>query len=274
MALKVLIIEDEIPAQRLLKETLQEINFETEVVACLNSIKSAVEWFHNNQHPEIVLFDIQLSDGLSFEIFKQVKIESMIIFTTAYDEYTMQAFKVNSLDYLLKPIEKDELQAAFEKYQQYNKQFMQEKNASIDFTELASIIKNEKQEYRKRFLIHSNESFFHIPVEQVAFFYSTQGITFAVTFKKREYPINFSLESLKEQLHPDIFFKINRQFIINIEAIKKVHTYFHGKLKLEINPPHSEDIVVGKDKAPEGQALWVFKNLWRKPNRLFHYCKS
>lgn len=249
MALKVLIIEDEIPAQRLLKETLQEINFETKVVGCLNSIKSAIEWFQNNTHPEIVLLDIQLSDGLSFEIFKQVKIESMIIFTTAYDEYVLQAFKVNSLDYLLKPIEKDELQAAFEKYQQYNKQFIQEKNTNIDFTELASLIKNEKSEYRKRFLIQSNESFFHISVKQIAFFYSMQGITFAVTFKKREYPINFSLESLKEQLHPDNFFKINRQFVINIDAIKRVHSYFQGKLKLEIEPSHSEDIVVGKDKA-------------------------
>lgn len=249
MALKVLIIEDEIPAQRLLKETLQEINFETEVVDCLNSIKSALEWFKNNPHPEIVLLDIKLSDGLSFEIFKQVKVESMIIFTTAYDEYAMQAFKVNSLDYLLKPIEKDELQAALEKYQQYNKQFIQEKNYGIDFSELASLIKNEKTEYRKRFLIQSNESFFHIPVDQIAFFYSMQGITFAVTFKKREYPVNFSLESLKEQLHPGTFFKINRQFIINIEAIKRVHTYFQGKLKLEVHPSHSEDVIIGKDKA-------------------------
>lgn len=249
MALKVLIIEDEIPAQRLLKETLQEINVETEVVDCLNSIQSAVEWFQNNTHPEIVLLDIQLSDGLSFEIFKQVKVESMIIFTTAYDEYAMQAFKVNSLDYLLKPIEKDELQVAFEKHQQYNKQFIQEKNSSIDFTQLASLIKNEKPEYRKRFLIQSNESFFHLPIEKIALFYSIQGITFAVTFEKREYPINFSLENLKEQLKPEHYFKVNRQIIINIEAIKRVHSYFNGKLKLETQPMHSEDIVVGKDKA-------------------------
>ncbi len=247
--MKVLIIEDEMPAQRLLKETLQEINFETEVVDCLNSIKSAVEWFQNNQHPEIVLLDIQLSDGLSFEIFKRVKIESMIIFTTAYDEYAMQAFKVNSLDYLLKPIEKDELQAAFEKYQQYNKQFIQEKNANIDFSELASLIKNEKPEYRKRFLIQSNESFFQLSIEQIAFFYSMQGITFAVTFEKREYPVNFSLESLKGQLNPESFFKVNRQIIINIDTIKKIHSYFNGKLKLETQPTHSEDIVIGKDKA-------------------------
>ena len=130
--IKVVLIEDEIPAQRLLKETLQEVNFETEVVVCLNSIKSAVKWFQNNPHPEIVLLDIQLSDGLSFEIFKQVNIESSIIFTTAFDEYAIQAFKVNSIDYLLKPIEKDELQTAFEKYDQYNTPFIQEKNSTIE----------------------------------------------------------------------------------------------------------------------------------------------
>jgi two-component system response regulator LytT len=247
--IKVLIIEDEIPAQRLLKETLQEIDIKTEVVCCLNSIKSAVEWFKNNSHPDIVLLDIQLSDGLSFEIFKQVNIESSIIFTTAYDEYAIQAFKVNSIDYLLKPVEKDELQTAFEKYQHYNKQFIQEKNSYIDFSELAALIKSEKTEYRKRLLIQSNESFFHLPVDDIALFYSMQGITFAVTFEKREYPVNFSLENLKDQLQPDNFFKINRQFIVNIDAIKRVHSYFNGKLKLEIEPSYAEDIVVGKDKA-------------------------
>lgn len=251
MALKVLIIEDEIPAQRLLKETLKEITIETEVVDCINSIKSAVNWFNNNPHPEIVLLDIQLSDGLSFEIFKQVKIESMIIFTTAYDEYAIQAFKVNSLDYLLKPIEKEDLQIAFEKHQQYSKQFIQEQSSSIDFSQLASLIKNEKPEFRKRFLIQSNESFFYLPVEKIALFYSMQGITFAVTFEKREYPVNFSLESLKEQLNPNSFFKINRQIIINIESIKRVHSFFKGKLKLEIQPEHTEDIIVGKDKAAD-----------------------
>ena len=247
--IKVLIIEDEIPAQRLLKETLQEMDIKTEVIGCLNSIKSSVEWFQNNPHPDIVLLDIQLSDGLSFEIFKQVTIESSIIFTTAFDEYAIQAFKVNSIDYLLKPVEKDELQIAFEKYYQYNTQFIHEKNSYIDFSELAALIKSEKTEYRKRFLIQSNESFFHIDTEQIAFLFSKQGISIAKTFEEREYPINFSLQSLKEQLNPDQFFKVNRQVIINIETIKKVHSYFDGKLKIETIPTHSEDIIIGKDKA-------------------------
>lgn len=249
MALKIIIIEDEIPAQRLLKETLQDINIATEVVTCLNSIKSTVDWFLNNPHPDIVLLDIQLSDGVSFEIFNQVRIESMIIFTTAYDEYAMQAFKVNSLDYLLKPIEKEELHAAFVKYHNYNKQFIKETNANIEYSRIATLIKNEKKEYRKRFLIQSNETFIYLPVEEIALFYSMQGITFAMTFEKREFPINFSLESLKVQLNPDNYFKINRQIIINIESIQKIRSYFNGKLKLDTRPSYSEDIVIGKDKA-------------------------
>ncbi len=237
--MRVLIIEDEIPAQRLINDLLQGIDPEIEILGCLNSVKSAVAWFKENVHPDIVLLDIQLSDGLSFAIFKEVQVDSMIVFTTAYDEYAMQAFKVNSLDYLLKPVEKEELQSALEKYAQYSKQFIQKKNTTTDFDEVATFLMNERREYRKRFLIQSNE----------AFFYTTQRITFAVTFEKREYPVNFALETLKEQLDQDMFFKISRQYIVNIKAIKKVHTYFQRKLKIETNPPHSEDIIVGKDKA-------------------------
>ena len=141
------------------------------------------------------------------------------------------------------------LRAEWRKLAIANYAIEKDQNTSIDFTELASLISSQKTEYRKRFVIHSNDSFFHLPVTDIALFYSTQGITFAVTFEKREYPVNFSLENLKDQLQPDNFFKINRQFIVNIDAIKRVHSYFNGKLKLEIEPSYAEDIVVGKDKA-------------------------
>ncbi|KPA16270.1 two-component system response regulator [Candidatus Magnetomorum sp. HK-1] len=247
--IKVLIIEDEIPAQRLLKDMLAELDYEIEVVGCLNSIKSSLEWIKNNPQPELVLMDIQLSDGISFDILEQVSIDSMIIFTTAYDEYAIQAFKVNSLDYLLKPIDKDELKAAFEKYEQYIKKFITHKNVEIDYTEVASIIKKVEPNYRKHFLIEAHDYFFQLPVEQIAYFLILQKITFAVTFDKKKYPINFSLQKLKEQLNPDLFFKVNRQLIINNKAIKKVHSFFQGKLVIDVKPDHSEKIIVGKDKA-------------------------
>ncbi len=254
--MRVLIIEDELPAQRLIEDLIKEIDADIDIVGCLNSIVSSVEWLKENEHPEIILLDIQLSDGLSFEIFKQVAIFSMIIFTTAYDEYAMQAFKVNSLDYLLKPIDKQELQLAFEKYHQYSKQFIREKNSVTDFSEIASLINSERKEYRKRFVIQSNESFYYLPVSEIAFFYITEGVTFAVTYEKREYLINVTLESLTEQLNPNDYFRVNRQFIININAIKRVHIHFNGKLKIETEPTFSQEILVVKNKVA-GFKRWI-----------------
>jgi two-component system response regulator LytT len=247
--IKVLIIEDELQAQQLLKDMLSELDYNFEIVNCLNSVKSSVEWFKNNPHPELVLLDIQLSDGISFSIFENISIESMIIFTTSYDEYAIQAFKVNSLDYLLKPIDKDELNNAIDKFFCYGKRFIRKKNFEIDYNEIASIIKKNKSQYRKRFLIQTNEDFLQLPVEEIAYFFSLQKITFAVTFNKKKYPLNFSLENLKEQLDPEKFFKVNRQIIININAIEKINSYFQGKLVINTIPEHSEKIIIGKDKA-------------------------
>lgn len=247
--MKVLIIEDELPAQRILKDMLGELKREIEIVGCLNNVKTSVEWFKNHPHPEIVLLDIQLSDGISFDILKQVTIESMIIFVTAFDKYAIQAFKVNSIDYLLKPIDLDELENAFKKYDNYSSNFLKTKNKEINYEEILSAIKNSKPNYRNRFLIHSNESFYQLPVSEISYFYSSNKITFAVTFEKRKVQIDSSLENLIEQLNPEQFFKINRQFIVNMEAIEKVNMYFGGKLIVQTKPQHSEKIIVGKDKA-------------------------
>jgi len=247
--IKVLIIEDEAPAQRLLKEMLATLDYHIEVVGCVNSIKSSVEWFENNPHPEIVLLDIQLSDGISFDILKQVRIDSMIIFTTAYDEYAIQAFKVNSLDYLVKPFDADDLKAAFEKYEFYSSKFIKQKNTQIDYSEIAARIGSAEVQYRKRFLIQTNEDFLQLPVEEIAYFHSMHKMTFAVTFHQSKYHVNLSLGSLIEQLDPEMFFKVNRQLIINIDAIQKIQSYFQGKLVIKSKPAHSEKIIVGKDKA-------------------------
>lgn len=247
--MKILIIEDELPAQRMMEDMLKAMDQSIEVLACLKSVAESVKWFNSHPHPEIVLLDIQLSDGISFDILKQVKVKSMIIFTTAYDEYAIQAFRVNSLDYLLKPIEKSDLEGAFKKYESYSKRFLRNRNEQIDYSEILEAMQQTKQEYRKRFLIQSNESFYHLPVKEIAYFYSMEKITFAVTMERREYPIDFSLESLKEQLNPDDFFKVNRNFIVGMGSIKKVNSYFSGKLTLELQPAHRERIIIGKDKA-------------------------
>ena len=247
--MRVLIIEDEIPAQRLLTDLLNGMGRDIDIAGCLGNVRESIEWFKQNPHPEIVLLDIQLSDGVSFDIMKEVNIESLIIFVTAYDEYAIRAFKVNSLDYLLKPVEPHELEAAFQKYDNYSQKFIRTKNLDTNYDELISVIKNPRPGYRKRFLIRSDKSWFRLPVEEIAYFYSLQKITFAVTFGKKEYPVDFSLENLKEQLDPDAFFKINRQFIVNLDAISRVHFWFQGKLVLDLTPAPTEKPVVGKDKA-------------------------
>jgi DNA-binding LytR/AlgR family response regulator len=247
--MRVLIIEDEIPAQRMLKMMLAEIDPSIEVVGCLNSVQSAVTWFQTKPHPELVLLDIQLSDGISFEILEQVTIDSLIIFTTAFDEYAIQAFKVNSLDFLLKPIEQEELQTAISKYTTYSQKFRRHLQSEINFMEIASLINNAKTQYRKRFLIQLNESFLQLSVEDTAFFMSENKQTSAITFDQKNYNINVSLQDLIEQLDPTLFFKVNRQLIINIKAIQKIHSYFQGKLVIKTKPAFSKEVIVGKDKA-------------------------
>jgi DNA-binding LytR/AlgR family response regulator len=175
----------------------------------------------------------------------------MIIFITAFDEYAIRAFKVNSLDYLLKPVDSGDLKKAFEKYGMYSRNFLKNKNNETNFDEILSAIKNASPNYRKHFLIKTHESFFRLAAGDVAFFYSTHKITFAVTFISREYPLDISLDNLREQLDPEQFFKINRQIIVNSVAIEKIHAYFQGKLVVETQPRHSEKIIVGKDKAAE-----------------------
>lgn len=249
--MKVLIIEDEIPAQRMLSSMLNELAEDIEIVGVIGNVEAAIKWFKTNKHPDIVLMDIQLSDGISFDILESVKVDSMLIFTTAFDDYAIQAFKVNSIDYILKPYELDDLRRAFDKYKTYNKTFLQEKNAAVNFSEITQSINNSKTDYRKRFLIHSGESFYKLPVNDIAYFYSSNKITFAVTFSSREVPIDISLEKLQEQLDPISYFKINRQFILNIESILKIHSFFDGKLVVDTKPQHKEKIIVGKDKAAE-----------------------
>ncbi len=247
--MKYLIIEDEVPAQRLVGDLLRELRPGWEAAACLDSIESAVNWLNNHPHPGVIFMDIQLSDGLSFDILEQVDIESMIIFTTAYDEYAVRAFRVNSIDYLLKPIKKGELAEAVEKYERYTKKMFLSRNKTIDAAELAKAIKEAKPKYRTRFLVSIGEVFFPLPVERAAYIFSRHRITSAMTFEGKRHVIDFTLDRLEEQLDPQRFFRVNRQFIVNIEAVLKVHTFFNGKLVLETRPGYDEKVIISREKA-------------------------
>lgn len=251
-----MIIEDEVPAQRLMEALVRELRPGWQAAACLDSVESAVNWLNQHPHPELVFMDIQLSDGLSFDILEQVEIEGMIIFTTAYDEYAVRAFRVNSIDYLLKPIKKSELAEALERFEQYPGRMFRGWNKAIDAAGLLNAIKEAKLKYRARFLISVGEAFFPLPVEKVAYIYSRHRVTSAVSFEGKRHVIDFTLDRLEEQLDPEMFFRVNRQFIVNIEAVSRVHTFFNGKLLLETRPGYDEKVTISREKARLFK-LWI-----------------
>ena len=250
------IIEDEIPAARLLNKMLTELRPEWEILVLPGNVEGAVKWYQDNPHPDILFLDIQLTDGVSFSFIEQANPESMIVFTTAYDEYAIRAFKANSIDYLLKPIDKERLGEALEKYEKLTSKFYKEFNKQGDILEILQNITNPAKKYRTRFLISGEDKLFTLQVDDIAYFYSENKITFAVTKQNREFIIDLSLDKLMEQLDPDVFFRSNRQTVVSINAIVKVESYFLGKAILHVKPPFKDKIIVSRDKiAP--LKLWL-----------------
>ncbi len=248
--MRVLIVEDELPAQRMLSAILQELASDITIAAVKDSVESTVEWLRNNEHPDLIFLDIHLSDGLSFNIFKHIEPESMIVFITAYDQYALNAFTVNSIDYLLKPVKKADIERTIEKYRNLSQTLIKSRNSSTDFSALIEQVKLKKSEYRSRFLISIGDELLTVPVENIAFFLSIQSSTYAFTHKNRKYMLDLSLEKLSEQLNPDKFFRTSRKSIVNIDSIKKIEQWFNGKLMIKTDPPATEDIVISRDRTP------------------------
>ncbi len=246
--MKIVIIEDEIPAAKRLEKLIKEIDSTVTIETKLDSIESAVEWLSTHTQPDLILMDIELADGQSFEIFNQVKITSPVIFATAYDEFALKAFKVNSIDYLLKPIEKTELAAAIEKFKAIKSSFS---NTSTELNINALLHSLSKPvSYKSRFLVKLGERLISVEKEQIAYFTSEDKLTFLVTYDKNRYVMDQTLDELEHQLDPREFFRINRQFISSPKAITSIHTYFNGKLKLAMQPPVKEEVLVSREKAP------------------------
>jgi len=252
---KIILIEDEPYNLRLLQEMIKKLRPGWEIVNTFDSVKSSVKWLQQNPHPDLFFMDIQLADGLCFSIFDQVKINSMVIFTTAYDNYAIRAFKVNSIDYLLKPFKETDLQTAIEKFENFKK-LAGEDNINQDYSEILEAIRSGEKKYRKRFLVSKGAAYYKLPVEDIAYFFSENRITTAVTFNRQNHVVDFSLEALEEQLDPDTFFRVNRQLIVNIQAIEKIENYFGGKLKVRLNPPFENEVVVSRLKATDFKE-WV-----------------
>lgn len=242
--MKILIIEDEAPASRRLMKLVKDCDATAEIVGVVQSVKEGIEWFSANPLPDLILSDIQLADDLSFKIFSELKIKTPIIFTTAYDEYAINAFKFYSIDYLLKPINQADLQESLNKY----KSIHQEKQA----TDFESILKNFiNKEYRERFLVYHGDNLIPITVNDVAYFESEDGVTFLTTKSGKRHIISESLDQLENELNAKTFFRGNRQFILSVDSIEKIHNFGQQKLKLQVKPASDKEIYVSKLRATQ-----------------------
>ncbi len=241
----VLILEDEILAAEKTATLLKEIDASLEIVGSLRSVESGTEWLSQNQHPDLIVSDVQLLDGLCFEIFQRVKVEKPVIFITAFDHYAIRAFEVHSIDYILKPVQKEKLAQSLLKLQSRNQQ------SPLSFQHVLTYLKAQQQEYKARFMVRIGQRILAIPVEQIAYFSSESKLTYIVTADHKRYPFDLTLEEVDQQLDPKVFFKINRQYIIRFSAIAEIHPYFKGRIKLKLNPEQTEEIIVSSERTPE-----------------------
>jgi len=245
--MKTIIIEDEKPAARLLQRKLEKLNVRVEVM--LHSVQEAIEWFSNNEHPDLIFLDIQLSDGLSFELFEKVEIQSAVIFTTAYDEYALRAFKLNSIDYLLKPIDEDELAIAISKFKNL---FQINGNSNIDFEAIKRmLVKPIEKEYRKRFTVKIGQHLKVISTDEIECFFSENKGTYIHTFDNRNYLIDSTLEVLEHELDAKDFYRISRKFIISIKAIKEIVVYSNSRLRVILPTFKDEEVIVSREKVAD-----------------------
>lgn len=250
--MRVIIIEDEIPAANRLAKMLQSITDELEVVKKIDSVEAAVKFIVSAENIDLIFMDIQLADGLSFDIFQQTKVKAPVIFTTAFDQYTLKAFKVNSIDYLLKPIDEKELEQAVEKYRQLYSQ----KENGISEKVLKMVQEMNTVRYKERLLIKRGQQLSYLKTESTAYCYADGKLCYAVDFTNNKYMLESNLSQLEEQLQPNKFYRINRQLLVNIEAVSKVHTWLGGRLKLELLPSTTSDTVVSRERV-NGFKEWL-----------------
>lgn len=251
--MKILIIEDEPFAQQELTRLLNSLQIKFEIMGMIDTVEDAVDWLKNNTAPELIFLDIQLADGLSFEIFRQVEVHCPVIFTTAYDEYAIRAFQLNSIDYLLKPIKLGDLMKAFNKLDSMKSQMLagEKDNLSISRKQLENLLNLGKKEYKSRFLVKIGDQLKYIPVQEVAYFYAEENVVFVITRKNDRYIIDYSIEEVDGLVDPKDFFRLNRAFVTNIDAIEKVYKYLNSRLKIELKPPIDKEILVSRAKVSE-----------------------
>lgn len=245
---KILVIEDEKPAAEWIRQLILKFDPKNTILATLDSVQSATEWFQQNPPPDLAFMDIQLADGLSFAIFDRVQVPCPVIFTTAYEEYAIKAFKVNSIDYLLKPIAYSDLEAAFLKFRKQSSRDQQVPVVTADL--LLKVQEMLKKQYKTRFVIKVGEHLKSIAVEEISFFYSLDKATFLCTSDFKTYLVDYSLDRIEEMIDERMFFRINRQYILNNSSIADIVVYSNSRLKIKLKKPGEEAIIVSRDKVP------------------------
>lgn len=245
--MKVVVIEDEVLAAERLIDLLKKYDLNIEILGIFDSVKRSVQWFKKNTHPDLSFMDIQLADGLSFEIFEQTIVNCPVIFTTAFDEYAVRAFKVNSIDYLLKPIDFNELSAAIDKFKSI--QLSKSKNIKQTYNKVFDKVLNMlTQQYKNRFVIKVGEHIKFISIEDINYFYSLEKATYIKTENNNDYVIDYSLEQLENLIDPLLFFRINRKYLISLNSIMDIITYSNSRLKIKLSNSKDNDIIVSREK--------------------------
>ena len=249
--MNVLIIEDEKPAARKLERMLNKLDIFP--LCILHTVKDSVDWFKKNKQPDLIFLDIQLSDGISFEIFEQINISSNIIFTTAYDDYALKAFKLNSIDYLLKPIIDEELENALNKFNNFS-------NQTKNFLNLKTLedllINKTVDKYKDRFVVKVGAKIKSIPVDIIECFFSENKATYLFTNNKYTYLIDYSIEQIEEMLNPKKYYRVSRKFIVNIDSIDEIYTFSNSRLKIKLNNFKQHEIIVSRERVKDFKA-WL-----------------
>ena len=248
----VIIIEDEKPAARRLNRMLLGLGIDAKTM--LHSVEESLNWLQNNEHPDLIFLDIQLSDGLSFEIFEEIDVNSAIIFTTAYDEYALKAFKLNSIDYLLKPLDEDELKFAVDMFKEKQPE---QTNVQLNIDAIRKLLINPMdRKFKKRLTIRVGQHIKIINIDAVECFYSENKSTYIHTSENRNHLLDSSLEYWQEQLNPEHFFRVNRTYIVQINAIKDIIAYSNSRLKLILNSYNETEIIVSRERVKDFKS-WI-----------------
>jgi DNA-binding LytR/AlgR family response regulator len=248
--MKVLIIEDEPFARQELIRLLNNCDETIEIVKYIDSVEESVNWLRQNNDADLILMDIQLSDGLSFEIFSQTEVKLPVIFTTAYDEYAIRAFKVNSIDYLLKPIDEDDLMAALQKFKRWQSK-TGDKESYFSTKQLEEVLGLYKPAYKTRLVVKLGDKFWHVEAKNTAYFYSEDKVSFLITNEGKKYIVNYTLEQIEKMMNPNDFFRLNRKYLANIKAIESIDKYFNSRLIIGLKPQATDEVIISRTKVTE-----------------------